>query len=206
MKLELFWPVEKPRNDAYNRFGENVEFYKSLNIGLEKGHNGIDITAQSFENTAMNQITFPVYAAHDGIVTYAGIEKNEGMGIVIRTKDAREYQGGEAFFKTIYWHNRYPDGIRVKVGQEVKVGDLIAYSDSTGISSGTHLHFGLKPIAQGENDWTWNNIEQTNGYFGAIDPMPYMGNMSALDYKKNRDTLSYIAVQLQKIMEYLKGR
>lgn len=163
MKLQLLNPTSRPIIIAQS-FGENkLTLYKEIGM---LGHNGVDFAYIQNNN---------VYAAHNGIVTYTGIEKNEGMGIVIRSKDKFDLIGYSEphFIKTIYWHNVYPDGILVKVGQEVKAGQLIAKGDSTGYSTGPHLHFGLKPIYQGENDWTWDNVDQNNGYRGAIDPEPY---------------------------------
>lgn len=159
MKLTLQKPLNEFRVNQY--FGQNmVSFYAESGL---KGHNGIDFYAPD---------STPVYATHDGRVTFAGYDDAGGLGIVIRTNEQFEYEGGEAYFKTIYWHLK-KDTLKVTGGQSVKAGDLIALADNTGRSTGSHLHFALKPIAKGENDWIWYNLEQNNGYFGAIDPMPF---------------------------------
>lgn len=165
-KLELFKPI-KPEFVGQG-FGENlVPLYQELGM---LGHSGIDYPCP---------IGKKIYACHDGIVTYAGVDSKEGWGVVVRTLEKFSYKDGEAFFKTIYWH--LLKDIPVKAGQEVKAGDLIGYGDTTGAATGSHLHFGLKPIAQGENEWTWANLEQQNGYFGAIDPMPYFNAFYSQD-------------------------
>jgi hypothetical protein len=46
----------------------------------------------------------------------------------------------------------------------VKTGDLIGYCDSTGQSSGHHLHWSMKIVA--ENSMT---LDANNGYYGAVD-------------------------------------
>lgn|SRR3990167_5001360 len=167
MKLELYFPV-KPVT-VFQRFGNpNPTLYAGLGI---IGHNGIDFWAPD---------SWPVYAAHEGEVVYAGVDAKEGWGIVVRTLQPFEYLTGEAYFKTIYWHLR-KDGIKVKVGQKVKAGNLLGLADSTGLSFGNHLHFGLKPQYNGENDWTWWNAEQDNGYKGAINPSPYWNGICARD-------------------------
>lgn len=168
MKLRLQNPLKRVTvTQGYGLDGTDpvmVEKYKTL--GLKDGlHNGVDMVA--FDGT-------PVYASHDGRVTFAGYDGSGGLGVVIRTNEPFELQDGSiSYVKTIYWHLK-KDSLKVTGGQTVKAGQQIAEADNTGFSTGSHLHWGLKPIAKGENDWTWYNVEQDNGLGGAIDPMPYL--------------------------------
>ena len=164
-KLELYFPV-KPWLIT-QIFGVNGDYYKKYGVN---GHNGLDIEANN------GQI---VRASHDGEVVYAGVDSSEGWGVVIRTTEPMEYNNGVAYIKSIYWH--LIKTIPVKVGQKVKVGDIVGYADNTGASNGDHLHFSIKPQARGENDWTWWNVEQNNGFAGAIDPQPFFNKYYAED-------------------------
>lgn len=161
MKLPLCYPLNLPFGIT-QKFGENqLAVYKDQ-LGLQ-GHNGIDMSAKNGT---------PVYAMHDGIVTFAGTDGSGGLGVVIRTTEKFDYDGGNAFIKSIYWHLK-TGSIIVKPDELVKAGQKIGEADNTGLSTGDHLHIGIKPIYQGEQAWQWFNQEQTNGYNGAIDPNPY---------------------------------
>ena len=183
-KLELFWPLQ--HSTISQKFGDNdVVLYKQLNY---KGHNGIDLPCQSGT---------PIYASHDGIVMGMSMDKTAGCGVMIRTNE--EYQDRyqtRSFFKTIYWHTT--PNIPVRLGQQVRIGDIIAYSDNTGYSTGPHLHWGLKAIKQGENEWDWITLNQNNGYGGALNPEWYVSVMSAYQLRTSlhvmRDLLSKIAM------------
>jgi murein DD-endopeptidase MepM/ murein hydrolase activator NlpD len=166
-RFELFYPV-KPFVIT-QQFGVNGEYYRSHGIEVQ-GHPGHDLRAGHGQ---------PVRAAHDGVVVYAGMDVNEGIGVVIRTAEPRDYEGTRAYFKSIYWH--LINNIPVRVGQKVKVGDTIGYADNTGLSNGDHLHFSVKPQAKGENDWEWLNTKQTNGYLGNIDPQQFYNGVHAED-------------------------
>lgn len=166
-KLRLYYPVNP--YSLNQGFGVNKDYYASLNIGLNNGHNGFDMQAHDGE---------VVRAAHDGEVTFTGEDGSGGLGVVIRTMDKFDYLGDQSFFKTIYWHIK-KDSFRVKAGQKVKAGDVVALADNTGLSMGSHLHFGLKPVKKGEFDWQWYNLEPSNGFAGAIDPGPYLCGISA---------------------------
>lgn len=159
MKLTLQYPVT---NVTINqKYGENASpIYNELHM---KGHNGIDFYAP--DGT-------PVLAANDGVVTYCGLDGSNGNLIVIKTNDQFDYLDGQAYYKTLYGHLK-TGTICVHANQQVKAGDVIAQADNTGASEGSHLHFGLKPVQQGEQDWQWFNLEQDNGYNGAIDPLPF---------------------------------
>ena len=194
MKLELFYPTDDYL--VFQRFGEchpNVcEWYHNLGLA---GHNGEDIRAYT------GQI---VRAAHDGVVTFAGEDGSGGYGVVLRTHDRRNYKEGVSYFKTIYWHLK-ADSVFVKAGKNVAVGDIIAFANNTGMSTGSHLHFGLKPLYQGEQDWQWWNTEQENGYKGAIDPAPYWSELHAYTYASIRAQLHEVALQVASIINSFKN-
>ena len=85
-------------------------------------HNGIDI--------ACNYGT-PVLATADGIVTSANWQPDYGQKVEI------DHSNG---IVTLYAHN---SRLMVKRGDQVKRNDVIAYSGSSGRSTGSHLHYGV---------------------------------------------------------------
>lgn len=86
-----------------------------------KTHKGIDIAADTNE---------PVYAVAAGQVIYAG-DGLRGYGNVVILQHDRKVT-------SLYAHNT---ALKVKLGDEVKQGDLIALLGSTGRSTGPHVHF-----------------------------------------------------------------
>lgn len=147
--------------------------YKSL-YSMMKGHNGIDFAAKRWQ---------PVYAAQSGRVDEVCTEIARGLGVGIRT----QAPNGK-WYRHRYWHFI---AIDIENGDEVKTGDLIGYADSTGYSSGDHLHFELKEV-----DINGRVLNQNNGYFGAVDPMPFFGKMSALEVKGAFSTIALIREKL----------
>lgn len=95
-----------------------------------KMHEGIDIAGTTGD---------PIYAALDGKVTYAGWES--GYGFVVKLSHNGNIQ-------TIYGHCSKLD---VKVGDNVKKGQVIAKVGSTGNSTGPHLHFEVRVNGKPEN-------------------------------------------------------
>ena len=194
-KLQLFYPV-KPWSVSQGFGIENtapsmIEKYKS--IGL-KAHNGIDIRCRDAQ---------PVRASHDGIVTFTGEDGSGGLGVVIRTETQFDYLDKQAFFKTLYWHLK-PNTFKVKAGQKVVTGDILALADNTGMSTGTHLHWGCKPVYKGEEDWNWWNAENENGYRGAVNPQPYLTGIYAEDAVKYKGLLVSLVGLLEKLLALLK--
>jgi len=150
-------------------FGGNGAYYQAHGINII-GHNGLDLFATHGQ---------PVYAAHDG-ACYPEEDENAGFGVVIITNEAFNYNGSPTYFKTIYWH--LINNIPVKADQQVKAGDVIGYANSTGLSNGDHLHFGLKPVLSSqEPPFAWETTNPNNGYLGAIDPTPYLNGKFAAD-------------------------
>lgn len=189
-RLELWYPIKNPFSIT-QKFGENlIPLYKELGM---IAHNGIDAYGAEGQ---------PIYAAHDGEVTFTGEDGSGGLGVVIRTLEPLEYKDtatGQAFFKTIYWHCQ-KGSFLVKPGDLVKAGEQIASCDNTGMSTGSHLHFGLKPIKPGEENWQWFNLEKDNGYMGAIDPLPYFNGYFAVDAPRVLGTMRTMIELLKKVV------
>ena len=87
-------------------------------------HEGLDLRARP--GTA-------VYAAHSGVVIYAG-QRLHGYGKMVIVKHATG-------LSTIYAHNSRLLVIR---GAKIKMGQKIAVTGNTGQSSGPHLHFEVR--------------------------------------------------------------
>ena len=135
-----------------------VSLYKS--VGLN-GHNGEDLQAYDGQE---------VYCAQDGIVEEIQTELERGLGIGIVSNDLWDLGDlGIHQIKMRYWHLK---GFNCKLGDEVRVGQIIGHADNTGYSSGSHLHFEIKPVAKHYNG-NYYNIYQNNGMFGAIAPKLY---------------------------------
>lgn len=88
-------------------------------------HSGTDIAAAQGS---------PIYAAHQGTVTYAGWYGNGGNAIII------DNGGG---ISTAYEHIMN-GGILVHIGQSVGPGQQIAKVGMTGDATGPHLHFEVR--------------------------------------------------------------
>lgn len=185
MKLQLSSPINPLIITQH--FGGNGEYYQANGIQVI-GHNGTDCLAFHGQ---------PIYAPMDGTAYYE-LDDGGGHGVVIISDKVFEYKDTQAVFKIILWHlcdpkeTKYASPIWLAVGRKantgkgvpVKQGDLVGFADSTGLSTGDHLHFGLKPITTGKAPLSgdapdvgigdWVNIEQKNGYLGAINPEPYL--------------------------------
>jgi lipoprotein NlpD len=86
-------------------------------------HDGIDLAAPAGTS---------VKTAAPGKVLFAGEQKGYGNLIIV------EHEGG---LVTLYAHNR---DLRVKAGQRVREGQVIATVGESGKTSGPHLHFEVR--------------------------------------------------------------
>ena len=132
------------------------------------GHNGIDWAAP---------LGAPVLAAHTGRVAFNPNDP-DGYGIY-----ARVYWEEDGFtFDTVYGHFQKVNGIN----RQVQAGEVIGYVDSTGFSTGNHLHFGVRKLLNGAV------IDYQNGYLGYFNPQPFFYSpFPAIVYKKKNDPTLY---------------
>ena len=90
--------------------------------GASTNHQGIDLAGP--QGT-------PIYAARGGTVTTATYGSSAGNYVTINHGDG---------FSSVYMHMT---SYVVSKGQTVSQGQLIGYMGSTGVSTGSHLHFGI---------------------------------------------------------------
>jgi len=102
-----------------SRFGYRVSPY----TGRAMMHQGLDIAASPGT---------PVYAPADGVISFAGYDSGYGKLVSI------DHGYGVI---TRFGHN---SKIFVKVGQQVKRGDLLTAVGNTGHSTGPHLHYEVR--------------------------------------------------------------
>ena len=116
--IHFIWPCPaSSRITSY--FGSREQPVK----GASTNHQGIDIGVASGS---------AIKAAADGEVTIATYSPSAGNYVMIS-------HGGSV--STVYMHCSQ---LLVSTGQQVKQGETIAKSGSTGYSSGPHLHFGIR--------------------------------------------------------------
>ncbi len=113
----LRWPLK-----VSGRISSSFGHRNSPTAGASSYHKGIDIAVSSGT---------PIVAAGTGTVVTAAYSSSAGNYVMISHGD-RLY--------TVYMHC---SRLAVKAGDTVESGQTIAYVGSTGISTGSHLHFGV---------------------------------------------------------------
>lgn len=88
---------------------------------VKKFHHGVDVALPNGTE---------LVAPADGVVAHKGSGASGGNTLIIKHADD---------LYTVYYHLKKPS--MLKVGAEVRSGQLIAYSGNTGASTGPHLHF-----------------------------------------------------------------
>ncbi len=200
-QLKLYLPV-KPLH-INQMFGENPQQYADPKYGGIKGHNGADLMAYHGQ---------PVYASHDGTAYYE-IDAGQGHGVVILSNQPYKLADGSTnYVKSIYWHlcdsTKEPQFKSIVEGKtlgiKVVAGQIIGFADNTGASSGDHLHFGLKSVAK-DSSGNWYNLNQDNGYLGAIDPVPYFNGLFAQDLDNRIVTTSLATCKMGDTSDTVKA-
>jgi murein DD-endopeptidase MepM/ murein hydrolase activator NlpD len=140
----LLWPTDFPV--ITQAFGANPQIYSRFGV---PAHEGLDIRAFSKSK---------IYACAAGEVFQVHLNPRThpyGIHVRIRHKDG---------YKTIYGHLAKPT---VVVGEAVEAGQVIGLADSTGASTGSHLHLTLKRDGATER-------QETDFPKDILDPTPFM--------------------------------
>ena len=137
-KVVLSGTKERPSTLAYGVFTKPSGGSLTSRFGQRWGklHTGIDIGCSSGTS---------VKAADGGKVTFAGWQGNYGKLVII------DHENG---YTTYYGHL---SSIKVKAGQRVARGEVIALSGATGNVTGPHLHFEVRKNGVPQNPLKYVN-------------------------------------------------
>ncbi|HOB88621.1 MAG TPA: M23 family metallopeptidase [Bacillota bacterium] len=102
--------------------------------GRSQLHQGVDLAAPKGTG---------IVATADGVVKFAGSRSGYGLTVII------DHGYG---FQTLYGHC---SKLAVRVGQQVKRGQVIAYVGSSGVSTGSHLHYEVRVSGKPVNPWPY---------------------------------------------------
>lgn len=164
MKIQLCYPCNLPFQVS-QKFGENYDYY--FKNFKQKGHNGWDFSIP---------VGTPLYATHNGTISFCAITNFGDSAISIMDESGT--------FRTIYGHL---SEFKVKLGDIVKKGQLVALSGNTGrYTTGPHLHFGIHEVVTGKD------ININNGFSGGIDPAKYWDGTYPKEYATQKHVTDFI--------------
>ena len=142
-KLLVSIPAIQPvKNENLKRMASGYGWRSDPFTKVRKFHYGMDFSAPRGT---------PVFATGDGVVRRAD-NRSSGYGNHIRIDHGFGYT---SLYAHLYKYN-------VRVGQQVKRGDLIGFVGSTGRSEAPHLHYEI--FKDGER------INPINFYYGNLSP------------------------------------
>lgn len=163
MKLELFYPI-KPYLIT-QKWGIKDDFYKKFGFSQ---HNGVDI--QNF-GKLYSEIECEYYRT---------LWQPNGGGLTLGVLSLHTYDFPDGKYRILidYLHL---DKVVLKVGQKVKVGELIAIPDNTGVTTGPHCHIQYRRVKVDDKGVVTNaDKNQANGSF---DPEPYRNGWYAQEFR-----------------------
>ncbi len=136
-RINYIWPVQGKITSKYG--------WRDHPIRKEYlFHTGIDIAIP---------YGTPIYAAEAGIVQFSGWSEGYGNLVIIRHRDNS---------LTYYGHNLE---LLVQKGDTIRQGKVIAFSGSTGVSTGPHLHFEIRINGRHTNPLRYLNSKYMNNNF-----------------------------------------
>lgn len=118
-------PVKVGRPDGALQWPLRGVLYARFGRKGKEAHDGIDLAAPAGT---------PVKTAAPGKVLFAGDQRGYGLIVIV------EHPGADGLV-TLYAHNR---DVRVRDGQTVREGQVIATVGDSGQTSGPHLHFEVR--------------------------------------------------------------
>ncbi len=165
-------PFSTVNNLANINGGERAVFGATI-PGLGMPFNGPFPVTQEFGENLVHMDDAGLYETF-GMHGHDGIDFGMPIGTTIQSVDnGTVVQAGPGGYGTTvvvkhswgYSYYGHLSEVKVKVGDQVIRGSAIALSGNSGITTGPHLHFSIKP----------DKNDEDNGYYGKVDPAYYLG-------------------------------
>lgn len=153
------------------QMGQHMLNYGQFNLA---GHNGIDLAC--IKGT-------PVVAPCRMWTTWVNSD-DRGYGLHIFAETETKELNGDAYkLELVFGHF---DSVVAQSAHWYEKGDLIGYVDSTGFSTGDHLHFGTRPLYRLPNG-NFKQMFMDNGYKGYTDPEDFITTHIVWDWRELTD-------------------
>lgn len=165
-------------------FGENPSNYKRFGLA---GHNGWDLRTK-YPDTPQGHRN--IFASFYSKLFKVGDEGNDGFG--------KYFEVTVKLNST--WKLTYAHCLSIESFTTKNEGEVMAISDSTGNSTGSHLHLTVKKGVLSGGAFVSDNYN--NGYFGAVNPQEFFDELR--EYKNNHATIPQPTAQSVQITDSTK--
>lgn len=128
----------------------------SYGFGETSGSSYVRLMQNLFDVDAHDGVDFAILEGTEILATDAGTVLHAGPGLYGITVIIQHSWGN-----SYYGHLSQ---VSVTMGDHVETSQIIGLSGNTGVTTGPHLHFGIRP----------SHFDPFNGYHGMIDPLPYL--------------------------------
>lgn len=158
----FIWPIPSYEYVSYI-FGYSAAYSGGTytNIGSYGLHTGIDLSIGDVEVLAAADGT--VIACENTIADGTYIESSYGNYVLI------EHENGYA---TLYSH--LASDVRFTLGQEVTQGDVVGITNTTGSSTGKHLHYEIRKSSDDSTKFTDSGVANAFSFYSEqIDPLEF---------------------------------
>ncbi len=172
------FPDEKIPYDDIKIVNNNSEKTSLSTINLSYPYSGNHTITQGFGVTETDPLMKAKYDKY-GLIGHDGIDFDMPDGTPVLSADsgkvilAQDWDYGKTVIIKHSWGQSYYGHLSqfdVQAGDEVEKGQKIGLSGHSGLATGPHLHFGIR----------LNRYNLQNGYFGKVDPLPFLGKSAVI--------------------------
>lgn len=161
------------------RWGNPNPIYKAAGFSFSQ-HNGTDSITGTKNINGSDDNHFPVYCPVENFTVYQVDYASAGGGHELWLLSNAPLQMNDKV-RYAYMPLCHGKKILVKAGDQPKLGQLLMISDSTGFSTGQHLHEGLYRVQWDGRSFIHDATDDQNDAGGSYDPAQFFTGEYAID-------------------------